>query len=218
MKIKFSALLFSSLLLSACAGIPKQADKPSGIPYPEPDMQTQINTLGMQITRLEEQISGLQTRIRQLERRAPKQAPRQPQSKTPAETTPSQTRSSSPAAIAAYAQAQKHYQNGNYSAVLPLLKNAEGGGNGDETARQSMYLLQQSHLRLGNCESVIHIGNRYVNRFRNSPQAPNALFDVANCQYRMQQQDIARDTWRKLIQIYPDSAAAKRAATKLKKR
>ena len=84
-------------------------------------------------------------------------------------------------------------------------------GNGGDTARQSMYLLLQSHQRLANCESVINIGNRYANRFRSSAQAPEALYSVAQCQTRLQQRDIARDTWRRLIQIYPDSAAAKRA-------
>ncbi len=71
---------------------------------------------------------------------------------------------------------------------------------------------------MGNFESVINIGNRFANRFRNSAQASEALFSVGSCQYRMQQQDIARDTWRKLIQIYPDSPAAKRAYGELKKR
>ena len=75
-----------------------------------------------------------------------------------------------------------------------------------------MYLLMQSHQRLGNCESVINIGNRYISRFRNSPEAANAMFSIGQCQWNMQQRDVARDTWRKLMLIYPDSAAAKKAA------
>ncbi len=80
-----------------------------------------------------------------------------------------------------------------------------------------MYLLMQSHMRLGNCESAINIGNRLVSRFRSSTEAPEAMFGVAQCQFRMQQKDIARDTWRKLMQIYPESNAAKRAVGQLKR-
>ena len=75
-----------------------------------------------------------------------------------------------------------------------------------------MYLLMQSHQRLGNCESVINIGNRYISRFRNSSEAADAMFSIGECQWNMQQRDVARDTWRKLMLIYPDSAAAKKAA------
>ncbi len=88
----------------------------------------------------------------------------------------------------------------------------EHGGSGSEHDRQSMYLLMQSHQRLGNCESVINIGNRYISRFRNSPEAADAMFSIGQCQWNMQQRDVARDTWRKLMLIYPDSAAAKKAA------
>ena len=76
-----------------------------------------------------------------------------------------------------------------------------------------MYLLLQSQQRMGNCESVIEIGGRFANRFR-----PDALFSIGQCQYKLQQKDIARNTWRKLIQSYPGSAAAKRAAVSIKQR
>ena len=75
-----------------------------------------------------------------------------------------------------------------------------------------MHLLLQSHHKLGNCESVINIGRRYVSRFRNSPEAPDTLFAVGQCQWDMQQRDIARDTWRRLMRVYPGSAAAQKAA------
>ena len=75
-----------------------------------------------------------------------------------------------------------------------------------------MHLLLQSHQKLGNCQSVINIGNRYVSRFRNSPEAADTLFAVGQCQWNIQQRDVARDTWRKLMRLYPASAAAKKAA------
>ena len=161
------------------------------------------------------QAGQMHTRIQQLERQ--NSAPR---TAAPATRRPSVAGSiEAPPAAAPdtdsaeqrYQQAQQQYRSGNYAAAINLLRHAESGGNGGDTARQSMYLLLQSHQRLANCESVINIGNRYANRFRSSAQAPEALYSVAQCQTRLQQRDIARDTWRRLIQIYPDSAAAKRA-------
>ncbi|MDO4226960.1 tol-pal system YbgF family protein [Neisseria sp.] len=221
MNPKLPALLISSvLLLNACANTgaspssATQGNPPDArIPYPEPDTQAQINNLGIQMARLEKQIESLQTRVRQLERRAPA-------ARTPARTGSSTAVPAEPARPVAsdYDNALKHYHSGNYAAAIALLRGADSGGNGSDDARQRMYLLLQSHQRMGNCESVINIGNRFANRFRNSAQASEALFSVGSCQYRMQQQDIARDTWRKLIQIYPDSPAAKRAYGELKKR
>lgn len=214
--MKTAALLTTALLLSACATlpapVPTQPAKPS-VPYPSLDMQAQIDSLGIQVARLENQLESLHTRIQQLERqssapRAAAAAPRRPPVAGSIEALPAATPDS---AEQRYQQAQQQYRSGNYAAAITLLRHAESGGNGGDTARQSMYLLLQSHQRLANCESVINIGNRYANRFRSSAQAPEALYSVAQCQTRLQQRDIARDTWRRLIQIYPDSPAAKRA-------
>ena len=116
-----------------------------------------------------------------------------------------------------YDQAFKYYRSGNYTAAAAVLKGADGG-NGSEISRKNMYLLLQSQQRLGNCESVINIGGRYANRFRNTAQAPDAMYSIGQCQYKLQQKDIARDTWRKLIHTHPDSEAAKRAAVSIMQR
>ena len=217
--MKTAALLTAALLLGACATLPPpvhtepaEPAKPA-VPYPSLDMQAQIDSLGIQVARLEKQLESLHTRIQQLERqssapRAAAAAPRRPPVAGSIEALPAATPDS---AEQRYQQAQQQYRSGNYAAAITLLRHAESGGNGGDTARQSMYLLLQSHQRLANCESVINIGNRYANRFRSSAQAPEALYSVAQCQTRLQQRDIARDTWRRLIQIYPDSPAAKRA-------
>ena len=219
--MKTAALLTAALLLSACATLPApmpaepvEAAKPA-VPYPSLDMQTQIDSLGIQVARLENQLESLHTRIQQLERqntalRTAAPATRRPSVAGSIEAPPAAAPDTD-SAEQRYQQAQQQYRSGNYAAAINLLRHAESGGNGGDTARQSMYLLLQSHQRLANCESVINIGNRYANRFRSSAQAPEALYSVAQCQTRLQQRDIARDTWRRLIQIYPDSAAAKRA-------
>ena len=78
-----------------------------------------------------------------------------------------------------------------------------------------MFLLLQSHQRLGNCQSVINIGQRFATRFSGSLKAADALDSVAQCQWQIQQRDIARDTWRNIIRRYPASPAAERAKTHL---
>lgn len=225
--------LSALMLLSACAAIEPAAapstpelapvvavETESAIPYPTLDAQSQIDNLGLQVARLAHQVDSLQTRIQQLERQ---------NTTTPARpTAPTRqtiTGGGAPAYVATsdtettrYNQALQQYRGGNYTAAIGTLRGADGGGSGSESARKSMYLLMQSHQRLANCESVINIGNRYANRFRSSAEAPDALYHVAQCQHSMQQRDIARDTWRKLIQTYPDSAAAKRAYRQLNAR
>ena len=56
--MKTAALLTAALLLSACATLPApmpaepvEAAKPA-VPYPSLDMQTQIDSLGIQVARL----------------------------------------------------------------------------------------------------------------------------------------------------------------------
>lgn len=230
MNIRTPALLTSILILNACANItPNTAsrsieDAPANnaIPYPEPDMQSQIHQLSVEITRLEKHIETLETRIRQLERRpGSSRSGCSPQTLTSVSdmTVDSPAPQEEPTSNNnSYNEALKKYRSGNYAAAAELLKGADSGGSGSDIDRKSMYLLIQSHRLLGNCESVINIGRRFAVRFRSTNQAAEALFSVGSCQYQMQQQDIARDTWRKLIHSYPDSAAAKRAYTQLQKR
>ncbi|WP_416188857.1 tetratricopeptide repeat protein [Neisseria sp. CCUG17229] len=224
--------------------LPDNPDKPllppHGIPYPQLSQQNQINQLGIQVARLEWEIEALRTQLREFEQSGKNLS-------TPTTASPSSSASKTApiqrlndAKLKAaylnknnmataegdavisnearlYNQAIKYYQQGNYAAAAAVLSGANGG-NGNEMARRNMYLLLQSQQHMGNCESVIEIGRRYANRFRSSSQAPEALFSIGHCQYQMQQKDIARSTWRKLIQTYPDSEAAKRAAVRIKQR
>ena len=213
--------------------IPHEPLPEKNIPYPRLDEQTQIDHLGIQIARLERTVEELNQRLHTLEQQRNIKRPTTSASKPKAQrlddhklkmdylanggSVPSETDSAAQNELRLYNQAQKYYQRNNFSAAVAILKEADGG-NGSEIARRNMYLLLQSQQRLGNCESVIEIGNRYANRFRNSPQAPDAMYSIGQCQYKLQQKDIARSTWRKLMQSFPNSEAAKRAAISLKQR
>lgn len=189
------------------------AAKPSEsepLPYPEPDLQEQIDNLHLGIAQLEAQIEQLNTRIRQLEQRpAARPRPQNSRSRSAADT---QTSSRTDHSLA---QAQTAYRQGRYQDVLQLLAAADNGGSGNETDRRKMQLLLQSQQRLDNCQSVIVIGQRYAVLFSGKSGAADALYSVGQCQWRIQQRDIAADTWRKLLRTYPDSQAAKRAAARL---
>ncbi len=117
-----------------------------------------------------------------------------------------------------YGQAKKLYQQKKFQQVAQLLRHADGGGDGSESARKQMYLLLLSHQKLKNCQSVIGIGQRLTGQFSGSHEASEAQFMVGQCQWNIQQRDIAKDTWRKLIASQPNTAAAKRAKIALQQK
>lgn len=223
MKISTLLLTLSTISLAACATSPittqpetpnTQLNNNTSLPYPKPTPQEQIDQLNIKIVTLEQHIEQLNTRIQQLERRSssiPKRTIRTPQATTPSTTHDNQTQSNH----SHLAAAQQAYRKGKYQTVLKLLRKADSGGNGSDIARQSMYLLLQSHLKLGNCQSVINIGQRYATLYANQAKADEALYFVGECQWQIQQHDMAQDTWRQLIRSYPNSQAAQRAANKL---
>lgn len=177
-----------------------------------------LDALNQQVQTLQQQVENLQARVLELEQRP--QVTRIFKSRMDTvlhHTQPVSGSHSSPTSInSILATAQQYYKRGNFRAAANALREADSGGDGSEVARKSMYLLLQSHQRLGNCQSVINIGQRYVSRFSDSQNAPEALYAIGQCQWQIQQQDIARETWRNLLHSYPKSIAARRAATRLK--
>lgn len=213
--MKHPARAAALLLLTACTAAPQPAPAPAAapapnpsaadIPYPAPDLQSQINEMGMENARLRRQIEELQERVKRLE-----QTPPAPRTTRPVHTPPAPA-AGTPAA-SPLETARRLYAQGSYTAAARSLQYAESGGSGSDADRRAMHLLLQSHRKLGNCESVIQIGSRYVSRFARSPEAADTLFTVGQCQWDMQQRDVARDTWRKLMRLYPASPAAQKAA------
>lgn len=209
-----------------------QPSTPPAIPYPDLDKQTQIDHLGIQLFRLERKIALLEQRLEKNERSG--KNPVAPKTKKNTQqylndnklkthylsnnkAIPEETDAVTAHENRLYLQAAKYYRQNDFAKTAAILKESDGG-NGGESARRNMYLLLQSSQKMNNCESVIEIGRRYVNRFKESTQAPDALYSIGQCQYQLQQKDIARNTWRKLIQSYPGSEAAKRAAIRIKQK
>lgn len=237
MKIRLPFFIIWLSVSAACASVspvpagsqtemPERENASDGIPYPVPTLQDRLDYLENRIIRLSNEVETLNGKVKALEHTKTHPSGRTYVQKLDDRKLKEHYLDTEGGKVSAYAgptaqslynQALKHYQNGRFSAAAALLKGADGG-DGGSIAQRSMYLLLQSRARMGNCESVIEIGGRYANRFKDSPTAPEAIFKIGECQYRLQQKDIARATWRGLIQAYPGSPAAKRAASAIRKR
>lgn len=216
-----------ALATAACATPPttpppRQPETPpiaSSLPYPETTANEQFEQLAIQVSRLENQVAELHERVEQLEQRLAASAKRSARVRVNKPIAPPfQGSLKTENAPSLLEKAQQQYRAQQYQAATATLREADSGGDGSETAQKSMFLLLQAHQKLNHCQSVINIGQRYATRFSGSPNAPEALSLVAQCQWRIQQQDIARDTWRKIIQQYPQSPAAARARNQIKQR
>ena len=225
-RLLFTALIFAT---AACAAPPttlppalRQPENPPiapSLPYPETTPNEQFEQLAIQVSRLENQVAELHERVEQLEQRIAASAKRPTRVRVNKPIAPpfqgSLKTENTPSLLE---KAQQQYHAQQYQAATATLREADSGGDGSETAQKSMFLLLQAHQKLNHCQSVINIGQRYAARFSGSPNAPEALSLVAQCQWRIQQQDIARDTWRKIIQQYPKSPAAARARNQIHKK
>ena len=216
-----------ALATAACATPPttpppRQPETPpiaSSLPYPETTANEQFEQLAIQVSRLENQVAELHERVEQLEQRIAASAKRPTRVRVNKPIAPPfQGSLKTENAPSLLEKAQQQYRAQQYQAATATLREADSGGDGSETAQKSMFLLLQAHQKLNHCQSVINIGQRYATRFSGSPNAPEALSLVAQCQWRIQQQDIARDTWRKIIQQYPKSSAAARARNQIHKK
>ena len=216
-----------ALATAACAAPPttpppRQPETPpiaSSLPYPETTSNEQFEQLAIQVSRLENQVAELHERVEQLEQRIAASAKRPTRVRVNKPIAPPfQGSLKTENAPSLLEKAQQQYRAQQYQAATATLREADSGGDGSETAQKSMFLLLQAHQKLNHCQSVINIGQRYATRFSGSLNAPEALSLVAQCQWHIQQQDIARDTWRKIIQQYPKSPAASRARNQIKQR
>ncbi|MBP6563345.1 MAG: tetratricopeptide repeat protein [Neisseriaceae bacterium] len=162
--------------------------------------QTRLDDLEQALTKLQAQVDGL----------TPPVAPSTPSAPTaPSEAIPTKPHAVTDQSI--HQQALSQFQQQDYVAMVGLLKAYANGGNGSQAAQGNMFLLSAAHFQLGNCETAINIGRRFANDYKQHPDAPKALYNMANCQLGMKQNDVAKTTLRNLIRTYPNSKEAQRA-------
>ena len=206
--------------LAACTALPPAPPAPTDNPQPPQRIETELNAHNQQIGQLQQQVAELRSQISELQQRQ-QQLAQLLDARAAARRSTSQSSAEPAAAPAenpqeqAYQQALQLYRSGLYNQALQQLRFAERSGSGSRTEQNALFLLMQSHEKLRNCESVILTGQRFATRFAANPKAAEALYSVGNCQWGMQQRDIARVTWRKLIQTYPNSPAARRAGQRI---
>ncbi|WP_239373020.1 tetratricopeptide repeat protein [Snodgrassella gandavensis] len=214
----FSLALMAILTISACSTIPAFSGTPVSATSTKSAADTtqtadQLSQIQIQLANLQTQIDGLQNQMNDI-RQQQTTLSRYINVHIPASEV---IATSDPAANDNISEARHLYNAGLYAQSIRLLKNADSGGNGSAPAQERMWLLLQSHARLNNCESVINIGKRFTNLFPQNNHSPNALYQVAQCQAHLQQQDIARTTYQHIISTYPNSSAASKARHLLKK-
>ncbi len=167
-------------------------------------LRQQLAQLQQQVNLLQQQQTGLSQSISLL-------GNRRTATRVPVVNTGGANPAPPVAKRSAYEQAWAQYQQKQYPQAIRSLAPYAGGGDGSAEAQNGMYLLLLAHQRLANCDSVIHTGQQFARRFSQNNNAANALYMVAQCQNRIQQKDIARDTLRRLVQSYPNSTAAQQA-------
>ena len=194
--------------LAACTALPQASPTPAGSPLPPQRIETELNAHNQQIGQLQQQVAELRSQIGELQQR-------QQQLAQLLDTRAASRRSTSHSSAEPAAAPAENPQEQAYQQALQQLRFAERSGSGSRTEQNALFLLMQSHEKLRNCESVILTGQRFATRFAANPKAAEALYSVGSCQWGMQQRDIARVTWRKLIQTYPNSPAARRAGQRI---
>lgn len=220
-KLLFLALA-TSFILSACASLQPApttatADVALALPPAATADSTDHDQLSSSLAEQQQRLQALEFKLAQLQNQVNTLeknhgAPAAPPAPPPSEPAPPKAKSDQDI----LQQAQRQLQQQEYVAMVSLLKNYANGGNGSQSAQGNMFLLSAAHFHLGNCETAINIGRRFANDFKQHPDASKALYNIANCQLSMKQNDVAKTTLRNLIRTYPNSNEAQRAKILLK--
>lgn len=88
---------------------------------------------------------------------------------------------------------------------------------GDPQVADASFWLGVAHTAMKHYDAAIQIHRRFVDQFPNNVHAPDALRNIATCQLELSQNDEAKTTLKRLVKLYPKSAAAAKAKVMLKK-
>lgn len=182
-----TALRAACLFLLAACTTSRPLPPPDTAPAENRRIHTQLDAHTLQISQLQTQITALQQTVDRL-RRNIRTAARDTATAEPADTA---RRPENPTAP----------EHGRRQETPP---------HNDGNLRRP-----ENQDKLQNCESVIIESQNFAKRHPAHPEAAEALYRVGQCQWQMQQRDIARITWRQLIRHHPQSQAAIRAKQRL---
>lgn len=111
-------------------------------------------------------------------------------------------------------RARALHKDKRYAEVVELVGPREMSGDldlDDKYAANTMYLAIDSQYKLRNCDSVAVMAKRFLQAHRFAPEAPYAHIRLAICQRTLKQEDIARNSLKSIMSLYPDSEVAKEA-------
>jgi tol-pal system protein YbgF len=133
-----------------------------------------------------------------------------------ASAAPVENASVPPPKVDQYAQALDQLRARDFPDAIEALQSyLNANPNGDQ-APDAQYWLGVAHTALRQYDAAIEIHRHFAEKYPKHPKAPEALRNVANCQRDLGEKDMAKATLRRLIKLYPKSAAAQRAKVELK--
>ena len=116
-----------------------------------------------------------------------------------------------------YDKAMTYLNQKKFENAVDALENFINSNPNDPRAVDAQYWLGIAHTGLKEYSAAIDIHRRFANDYPKHPKAPDALRNMAQCQLALDQRDVAKATLQRLVKLYPNSDAAKRAKELLTK-
>jgi tol-pal system protein YbgF len=115
-----------------------------------------------------------------------------------------------------YDAALEQFNNADYQGALISLSQYVEMGASPDYLDNAYFWIGESHYGLGQYNRALASFQRVVSDFPNGNKVPDSLLKIALTHERMSQQGEARETLRMLVDTYPTTNAAERAAERLR--
>ena len=116
-----------------------------------------------------------------------------------------------------YDKAMTYLNQKKFENAVDSLDNFINASPNDPRVADARYWLGIAHTGLKEYSTAIDIHRRFAADYPKHPKAPDALRNMAQCQLALDQRDVAKATLQRLVKLYPNSDAAKRAKEQLTK-
>ncbi|MBV8046019.1 MAG: tol-pal system protein YbgF [Paludibacterium sp.] len=136
-------------------------------------------------------------------------------SSAPAASSPAA--SGSAQAVPDFDRALNLLRQRDFAAAITALDQYVKQNPKDPQAADALFWQGVAHTALKQYDAAIAIHRQFADQYPNHPKAPDALRNIASCQIELSQNDEAKVTLKRLIKLYPKSAAAAKAKLMLKK-